>query len=187
MQIPGVVMLAIGVVGLLAVIIWILVDLIRRDKREEKIVKKAVTNTPKQPAKKSYNTPVSLQMTGGLSGALVPGKTEGLDRTAGLGETEAIGRTEALEETEALGKTEGLDRTAGLDETEAIGQTEALERTEALEETEVLTSALDKSSDLAERSSGSETAERKPKFCINCGAPLAAKGKYCVRCGFKNS
>ncbi|HHV98553.1 MAG TPA: hypothetical protein GXX36_03105 [Clostridiaceae bacterium] len=106
MPISGEVMLIIGIVGLLAVIIWILVDLIRKDKREAKLVEKAVANTSKQPVKKSYNapvsfntpfnTPASLHMAGGLNRTTVRNKADGVERTAGPGKTEATGQTKAL-------------------------------------------------------------------------------------------
>ena len=201
MKIPGMVMLTCGIVGLLAAIIWILVDLIRKDKREAKLVKKAALNTSKHPIKKLSNPAVSSQMTEGLSGAVVlnktesQDKTEGLDATVGLDETEGIGITQALDETQALGETqaldeteglnriEGLDATVGLDETEGIGITQALDETVSIE----ATAALSESSDLTERFTENETVERRSKFCGNCGTPLTGKGRFCIKCGFKNS
>lgn len=52
----GIIMLLIGGVGLVLTIVWILVDLANRSKREEKIIKKAAENSASIPIRRSEGT-----------------------------------------------------------------------------------------------------------------------------------
>lgn len=139
----GIIMFVCGAIGLIATIIWILIDLVSKEKRESKIVDKAIMNTSKQPIKQAYNSVEFVQITESLSTNAPNDYTMEMNDFNDNDKTEGLNMTNPTQFTDDKYESTEKLQTHKNDMTEELSKTEALDRMNSnREETKVL-SCLD--------------------------------------------
>jgi len=124
-----------GIIGLIATIVWIIADLARKDKRKEKIVRKAVANISGQSPNETLGAKASAQMTEVLPAGIHSSFHSGISSLQDL-ETEGLGNTASVQPAQGIDERTEKLRTQKTDIAEGFEKTEAMEEiTEAMEET----------------------------------------------------
>lgn len=180
-------MLAVGGIGLISTIIWILADLSTRGKRERELIQKAskqsarfVNTLSDTPREKAYST--SLERTEKIQTAGL--RKEVTEAGSNAGQTSSAPQTEDMAGGGRNGRGE-------MGETESI-----MPVTEGMKHRASETAAYQPQSLKAQGGAGTDNGtesifheregRREAKFCTNCGVQIVGNGRFCTKCGYEN-